>query len=113
MKANGTVHVATLMDLCHLEKSQLDNKFRKYRESGVLRGDIVRVVSGNCAVFREHGASASQMTAPRVLDAISGTPGCSGHSSDAVSAYTKVKIDEAPKLLQLPEAHCPVIWNFF
>ena len=42
--------------------------------------------SGSCAVFTEQGSSASQMIAAKVMDIISGLPGCAGQAADAVSA---------------------------
>ena len=41
-KEAGTIHVATLMDLCHLKNSELEPKFPKYRGRVVLRGDVVK-----------------------------------------------------------------------
>ena len=65
----------------------------------VLRGSIVKDDSGSCAVFTEQGSSASQMTAAKVKDIISRLPGCAGQAADPVSAYTKVKMEDAPKIL--------------
>ena len=36
--------------------------------------------------------------------------GCAGQAADAVSAYTQVKIEDAPKLLKIPKSECPDIW---
>ena len=66
--------------------------------------------SGNYDVFTEQGASASHITAAHVLDVISRLPGCSGQASDAVSAYTQVKMKDAPKLLHLSGEDCPKVW---
>ena len=63
-----------------------------YKGRVVLRGDIVKHDSKNYAVCTEQSASASHMTAAKVLDVISGLPGCSGQASDAVSAYTQVEM---------------------
>ena len=52
--------------------------------------------SGAYAVFTEQGSSASQMTAAKVMDIISRLPGSSGQAADAVSAFTKVKMEYAP-----------------
>ena len=90
------------MDICHLKKSELEPTFQKYKGRVVLRGDIVKDDSGSYAVFTEQGSSASQMTAAKVTDVISRLPGCSGQAADAVSAYTQVKMEDAPKLLQIP-----------
>ena len=66
--------------------------------------------SGSYAVFTEQGSSASQMTAAKVMDTISRLPGCDGQASDAVSAYTQVKMEDAHKLLKIPKSECPDIW---
>ena len=36
------VHFASLTDLCHLKKSELEHRFQKYKGRVVLRGDIVK-----------------------------------------------------------------------
>ena len=59
--------------------------------------------SGPCAVFTEQGSSASQMTAAKVMDIISRLPRCSGQAADAVSAYTQLKMKDAPKILKIPK----------
>ena len=53
--------------------------------------------SGSCAVFTKQGSSTSQMTTATVMHIISRLPGCAGQAADAVSAYTQVKMEEAPK----------------
>ena len=50
------------------------------------------------------------MTAAKVMDIISGLPGCAGQAADAVSACTQVKMENAPKLLKIPKSECPDIW---
>ena len=98
------------MDLCHLENSELEPQFQKYKGRIVLRGDIVKDDSGSYAVFTEQGSSASQMTAAKVMDIKSRLPGCSGQAADAVSAKTQVKMEDAPTLLKIPKSECPDIW---
>ena len=93
------VHFASLMDICHLNNAELETKHPKDKGRVVLRGDIVKDDSGSYTVFTEQGSSASQMTAAKVMDIISRLPGCAGHAADAVSAFTQVKMDDAPKLL--------------
>ena len=51
------------------------------------------------------------MTAAKVMDTISRLPGCAGQAADAVSAYTQVIMEEAPKLLTIPKSECPDIWT--
>ena len=57
------VYFVSLMDLCHLNNSELEPKFQKYKGRVVLRGDSLNDDSGSYAVFTEQGSSASQMTA--------------------------------------------------
>ena len=104
------VHVASLMDICHLKKAELEAKHQKYRGRVVLRGGIVKDDSGSYAVFTEQGSSALQMTAAIVMDIISRLSGCAGQAADAVSAYTQLKMEDAPKLLKIPQSECPDIW---
>ena len=103
------VHFASLMDICHLKNAELGAKHQKYKGRVVLRGDIVKDDSGSHAVFTEQG-SASQTTATKVMDIISRLPGCAGQAADAVSAYTQVKMEDAPTLLPIPQSECPDIW---
>ena len=49
------------------------------------------------ALFAEQGASASQVAVEKIMDTISKLPDMSGEESDAVSAYTEVKMTEAPR----------------
>ena len=50
------------------------------------------------------------MTAAKVMDIISRLPGCAGQAPDALSAYTQVKMEDAPSFLKLPKSECPDIW---
>ena len=63
------------------------------------------------AVFTEQGSSASQMTAAKVMDVVARLPGCDGQAADAVSAYTQVKLEDAPRLLKIPKSKCPDVWT--
>ena len=66
--------------------------------------------SGSYAVFTEQRSSAWHMTAAKVPDAISRLPGCAGQASNAVSAKTQVKMEDAPTLLELSESECQAFW---
>ena len=44
------------------------------------------------------------------MDIISRLPGCAGQAADAVSAYTQVKMEDAPSLSKIPKSECPDIW---
>ena len=98
------------MDICHLKNVELEAKHQEYKGRVVLRGDIVKDDSGSYEVFTEQGSSASQMTAAKVMDIISRLPGCAGQTADAVSPYSQVKTEDAPKLLKIPKSECPDMW---
>ena len=85
-------------------------KHQKHKGRVVLQGDIGKDDSASYAVFTEQGSSALQMTAAKVMDIISRLPGCAGQAADAVSAYTQLKIEDAPQLLKIPKSECPDIW---
>ena len=44
------------------------------------------------------------------MEIISRLPGCAGQAADAVSAYTLVKMEDAPKLSKIPKSECPDFW---
>ena len=78
----------------------------------MLRGDIVKDDSGFYAVFTEQGSSASQMPAAKVTDVIERLPDCAGRAADAVSAYTQVKMEDAPDIwVRLPRHKWPKSWS--
>ena len=37
-------------------------------------------------------------------------PGCAGQAADAVSAYTQVRMEDAPRLLKVQKSECPDMW---
>ena len=45
--SGATVHLASLMDICHLKNTELEAKHQKYKGRVVLRGDIVKNDSGS------------------------------------------------------------------
>ena len=54
-----------------------------------------------CSIHRTR-SSASQMTAARVMDVIARLLDCAGQAADSVPAHTQVKMEDAPRLLQIP-----------
>ena len=52
------------------------------------------------------------MTGAKILDVILRVPDCDGQAADAASAYTQVKIEDAPRLLKIPQAGCPYIYKY-
>ena len=105
------VHIASLMDLCHLKVSELEPQYQQYRGRVVLRGDFVKDDSCAYAVFTEQGSSASQMTASKVMDIISRLPGCSGQAAAAVSAYTQVKMEGCTNIIENSKVRMSRYWD--
>ena len=68
-------------------------------------GDIVKEDSD--------GSSASQMTAAKIMNVIARLAGCDGQADDAVSAYTQVKSEDAPRLLKIPKSECQMFGHVF
>ena len=77
------VHFASLMDICHLKKAELEAKHQKYKGRVVFRGDIVKDDSSSYAVFTEQGSSASQMTAAKVIS----YPDCQVAQDEQLTQY--------------------------
>ena len=61
------------------------------------------------SLLNKAGSFASQMTGAKILDVIPRVPDCDGQAVDAASAYTQVKIEDAPRLLKIPQAECPYV----
>ena len=72
---------------------------------------MVKDDSGASAVFTGQGPSASQVTAAKAMDVIARLPDCDGQAADAVSAYTQVLMEDAPKLLKIQKSQCSDIWK--
>ena len=107
-----TVHIAALLDICHLNNSELEPKFQRHKGRVVLRSDIEKDDSGSYAVFTERGSSASQMKAAKVMDIITRLPGCAGQVVDAVSDCTQVQMEDAPSFSKNPKSECARVENF-
>ena len=75
-----------------------------------MRGDNVKDDARALQVLAAQGSSASQMTAATVMDVIARLPDCDGQAADAVSAYTQVKWEDAPRLLNIPKSECLDVW---
>ena len=104
-------------------RTRIWSKSSKNTKGGVvLRGGVVVVDSGSCAVSRSEVRQ--HHTAAKVLDVIARLPGCAGQASDAVLAFThrengaRSGIAETSEvwtswytLLRLPRHNCPKTWQ--
>ena len=50
------------------------------------------------------------MTAAKVMDVIARLPDCDEQRTNAVSAKTQFKLEDAPRLLRIPKSECPDVW---
>lgn len=98
-KMGKPVRFGTLRSLCHEKHSELLNHLQSYKGRVVFRIDLVIDIHGYYAVFSEQGTSSCHMVATKFIDAIVRLPDCDGEDSDAMSAYTQVKLDEVQSLL--------------
>ena len=92
--------------------SQMRSWNQNYRSIKAEPFSVVTIVkddSGAYAVLTEQDSSASKMTAAIVMAVIAKLPDCDGQAADAVSAYTQVKMEHAPRLLRIPKSECPDI----
>ena len=105
-----TVHFAPFMDIYLLKNAELEAEGQKMKGRVVLRGDVVKDDSWSYAVFIEQESSAFQMTAAKITNIITRLTGCDGQAANAVSAYTKVQMEDAHKLLKIQKSECPDIW---
>ena len=112
-KKGETIHLGSLMCLCHLKNAQLSEDCWCYKGRIVFRGDNVRDEFGHFAVFSEQGTSASHLMAARVVDAIAHMPGMDGEDSDATGAYTQTDLgpDCPPTWITLPKDQWEPEWH--
>ena len=69
----------------------------------MLQGEISKMLQALMQYSQNKVHSfASQLTAAEVMNVIARLPGCAGQAADAVSAYTQVKMEDAPSLLKIP-----------
>ena len=105
------VHFASLMDICHFwrvpnwRQSTRNTKVELYFEA-----TLWKTIQGLMQYLPNEDHQHHKMTAAKVMDIISRLLGCAGQAADAVSAYTQVIMEDAPKLLKIPKSECPDIW---
>ena len=85
------LHVASLMEICHLTNAELETKHQKYKGRVVLRNDIEKNASESYTVFTEQGSFASQKTAAKVMDIMSKLSESAGQPADALFDFTQKK----------------------
>ena len=92
------------------KNAELEPKLQKYKGRVALRGDFVKDDSGAYAVFAEQGSSACQITAAKIMDVVARLSGSDGQAADAVSGFTQVEQEDAPKLFVISKSEYSDIW---
>ena len=104
------VHFASLMDICHLKNAELETKAPKIQRSNCTpRRHCERLSWILCNIYRTRIISITNDGSKShgyIYIYISRLPGCAGQAADAVSAYTQVRMEDAPKLLKIPKSEC-------
>ena len=104
------LHFASLQDICHLKIAELEAKHKNTKVELYSEVILYKTIRGLMQYSLNNDHQASQMTAAKVMDIISRLLGCDGQAADTVSAYTQVKMEDAPKLMKIPKSECPDIW---
>ena len=106
------VHFATLMDIYHLKNAELEAKKSKVQRKS-------RAPKWHCKtrLWSLHSLHWTRLVCVpnhcrNKIDVIARLPDCDGQAADAVSAYTQVKMEDAPKLLRIPKSECPKIYGY-
>ena len=79
-----------------------------------LQEEFKAVKTKNVKVSKEHGASASNMVAGKLLDAIARIPGYTGENADTQKAYTQASLadfeGDTQTWIEIPEDQWPTSW---
>ena len=79
-------------------QSTKNTKVELYSEARLWKMILVLM---QYSLNKDHAAS--QMTAAKIMETISRLPGCAGQTADTISAFTQVKMEDAPKLLKISQ----------
>ena len=103
-----TVHLASLMDICHLMNSELEPKFQKCKGRVALRGDTVKDDSGSCAVFTARFDCIWNDDRKSNGCHSKATTFCRTSSRRSISLHRGQRWQDAPPLLEVPKSEWPV-----
>ena len=91
--------------LCHIDGLMSPSKMRSFNPNHRITkaesclGWHCNIRPWSLRIFLEQGSSASQMIAAKIMDVSARLRACDGQTVGAVSAYTQVKLEDAPRLL--------------
>ena len=111
-KEKTKVHFATLMDFCHLKIAELEPKHQKIqRTSRAPRWHCEKTTQVHTQYLQNKDRQLRKVAAAKVMDVVARLPDCVGQATDAVSACTQVKMEDAPRVLNIPKSECPEKWT--
>ena len=98
------VHFAALMDIGNLKNAGFGNhNFRSTKAESCSEVTLQRTTREHVQSSLNRVSCASQMNyCWKVMDLTARQPDCDGQAADAVSAYTPVQMEDAPRLLRKP-----------
>ena len=108
MTKGAKVHFASLMDICHLEKNELETKHQKTKVelySEVILWKIQGLKQYSLNKDPQHHKWQQQTSWISF-------PDCQVAQDKQLTQYllTQLKMEDAPKLLKIPKSECPDIW---
>ena len=84
-----------------LKLQSLSHKFRSTKNESCSEVTLQKTTLEPMQSLLNRARLRLKMTAAKVMDVIERLPDCAGQASDAVSAYTQVKLEDAPRLLRI------------
>ena len=103
------VHFGRVFSLCHEKRSE-DLSLSKYKGLVVFHGNQMTDQTAATVVFQENGSSACLLSASKVVDVISVSPGNDGQQADAPQAYTQAELEGKDTWIELPREQWPKSW---
>ena len=88
------------------KNAEFEPKLQKYKGRVVLRVDIVKLAQ----FLLNRARLRPRWLLQKKVAVIASLPVCDGQAADAVSAYTQVKLEYAPRSLKIPKSECPDVW---
>ena len=81
------VHFASLMDVCHVKKSELAHQYQKYKVESCSEVTLWRMIQDQIPYLLNKDHQHHKRLQQKVMDIYFKTTGCAGQAADAVSAY--------------------------
>ena len=96
------------MDLCHFKPRNLNQNSEVQKVESHFVEILWKTIQDHmrCSLNKA-------MTAAKDIDVIARLPDFDGQAADAISAFSQVSMEGAPKLLRIPKSECPVCMDTY